>query len=238
MNAHIEWDTLNDFVDAALTIDERAAAARHLDVCVSCRDRLAELRCLLAAASDVPERVEPPEDLWPALQAEIERRQVVPITLGISSASSRPSAERSVSVRERRSSRTPLLAAAALVLVAGSSAITALVLRSDGATPFATGRSESTLVRALPASLAFTERAYVGSAEELQSLLDAQRDSLAPETVATVERALAEIDAAIIEARAALLRDPRSQVLADLFLASHRQKLDLLRRASELSAQT
>ena len=90
----------------------------------------------------------------------------------------------------------------------------------------------------LPAQLASAEQGYLRSAEALRRTLDERRDSLAPSTVATVERSLRIADSAIAEARAALERDPSNAVLAALFTSNYERKIDVLRRATELAPRT
>ena len=53
--------------------------------------------------------------------------------------------------------------------------------------------------------------------------------------MAVLERNLALIDAAIVEARAALEADPANADLRALLWGAHRQKLDLLDRATRLT---
>ena len=88
---------------------------------------------------------------------------------------------------------------------------------------------------ALPASFAATEAAYLDDLAELHAAFVAQRHALAPATITVVERSLAAIDAAIAEARAALVADPANQALAELLSTTYRQKVELLRRAAESS---
>jgi hypothetical protein len=54
----------------------------------------------------------------------------------------------------------------------------------------------------------------------------------------TLERTLRVIDEAIAEARAALAADPSNRTLLDVLSANYEQKVELLRRASELPART
>ena len=90
----------------------------------------------------------------------------------------------------------------------------------------------------LPARLASAEQGYLRSTMALRRTLDERRDSLAPSTVATVERSLRIADSAIAEARAALERDPSNAVLAALFASNYERKIDVLRRATELAPRT
>jgi hypothetical protein len=94
---------------------------------------------------------------------------------------------------------------------------------------------------ATPATLAaFTieENNYLRTASMLQDLLDQQEASLAPETVAQLKASLRTIDEAILEARNALARDPANKLLVEMLSASYRQKVDLLRRTTELTRGT
>jgi hypothetical protein len=226
MSTHLEWETLNDYVDGRLDAAARQAAAGHLESCADCRDQLAELRCLLAAASDVPDAMEPPAELWDDVRATLEarRHRVLP----------------SAATTSRRQWMTrPWLAAAAVVLMAVSSGVTALVMRGAGGLPPATSVSEGRpAAEVLPVSFSRAERGYLESVEQLQSLLDAQPDRLSPATRATIERSLVTIDDAIREARGALLADPANRELAELLASTYRHKVELLRRATELEARS
>jgi hypothetical protein len=92
--------------------------------------------------------------------------------------------------------------------------------------------------RELPAHLVVAERGYARSIDALWRTLDERRDSLAPSTVATVERSLRIADSAIAEARSALEHDPANRVLASCFVSNYERKIDLLRRATELAPRT
>jgi hypothetical protein len=184
-------------------------------------DRLDEL------TSALPREIAPPPELWSAIRAELAPR----------------------SSREWRWGNWRL-AAAALLIAASSSLLTVVALKArerarDVATvhvasaPSSSSSSVATKVgSALPAKLISTEQGYLRSAEALRRALDERRDSLAPSTVATVERSLRIADSAIAEARAALERDPSNAVLAALFTSNYERKLDVLRRATELAPRT
>jgi hypothetical protein len=88
---------------------------------------------------------------------------------------------------------------------------------------------DSTVARWAP-----VEAKYAGVSRELARTVEERRAQLAPETVAQVERSLATIDTAIAEARAALARDPGNRDIVVLLAARWEQRLDLLRRATEL----
>lgn len=172
----------------------------------------------------LPRAIEPPADLWTDIRAAIAPRR--PALYG-----------RSWTVRH--------LAAAAIIAAVGSSAITAVVLRRDSARADTSSVATTEHVArvapgivALPAQLASAENGYTRSVSVLQATLDERRDSLAPSTVAVVERSLRVADSAIAEAREALARDPANVALARLFASNYERKIDLLRRATELSPRT
>ena len=182
-------------------------------------ERLDELTAAL------PREVAPPPDLWPAIRAELAPR----------------------SAHATRWNPRWRLAAAGLLVAASSSILTLLAVRARGgaedAAVVATSDSAPAHRRTsaparLPAHLVVAERGYARSIDALWRTLDERRDSLAPSTVATVERSLRIADSAIAEARSALEHDPANRVLADLLVSNYERKIDLLRRATELAPRT
>lgn len=193
------------------------------------------LDALQRAADALPREVAPARDAWPAIRARIEAARVVP--MGVPA----------IPLRNRTSARWRIAAAAA-VLVVGSSATTVLVLRSKADAPVA-ATAPAGDAKAAPAANpgvalpgAGTARPvvlniwadYDAASADLEQVLQARRSRLSPATVQAVEQSLRTIDRAIGEARAALAKDPASRDLMDLLDSVYRQKLDLLRRANEL----
>lgn len=214
---HPDVSQLNDYMDARLAPDARRDVEMHLAGCAPCRAEVDDLRRLLTAAAALPEAVPAPEGLWADVRATIDARKVVAL----------PGVRGTQWFRSTR-----MLVAAAMALVVVSSGTTALLMRDRA--PAATSGGATLL----PAAWLSTETGYVESAASLRAQLEAQRAVLDPATVAAVERAVATIDAAITEAREALVRDPANAALADLLASNHRQKVDLLRRATQLASAT
>jgi hypothetical protein len=79
------------------------------------------------------------------------------------------------------------------------------------------------------------ERDYQAAANALLGALQARKAELAPETLASVERNLAVIDEALAEVRRALEKDPGNPDLNRMLVATHRKKVDVLRRVVKLS---
>jgi hypothetical protein len=212
---HLTWGVLNDATDGTGLSSE---ANVHLQSCLTCRQTLARLRAQYDAARSLPAELPPPDDLWRSIQATI---------------SSAPAPARPVAAPVRWATRANLLAAA-VALIALTATATTLVLRPAAAAGDST--RAGVVAAVVPAAWQATEEGYLATVEELREQLDGQRGVLAPETVATVERVLATIDAAIAEARDALLRDPANEALAELLASNYRQKIELLRRATQMAA--
>ena len=245
-DGHVAFDTLNDYADGLLGGTVRAEIDRHLASCGRCAAELDDLRRVLAMAAGAPRAILPPDDLWPELRLELERRKEValPVAGLVPQPDAAPQAVPIAGTPSRRTRRErAFLAAAAVALVVGSSAVTAYVVRTaDGELASTGGVRDSAGVSVAPTTIAAgfhpTEGDYLRTIGELRSTLDARRDQLSPAAIATVERSLAVIDAAIAEARAALAEDPRNATLVELLSASYERKLELLRRASELPSRT
>jgi hypothetical protein len=224
MTDHLSFEQLCDFADRVLSPAAAAAADAHLRTCEECTMRVSAISALAASTAALPREVSPPPDLWSDIRKELKPRYAK-------------------GNRGARVWRVGQLAAAAVIIAVASSGLTVLILRGRGTArptqsavaPVAT-QPEAT--QQLPARLASAESRYTHSVEMLQRTLDERRDSLAPSTVATVERSLRIADSAIAEARDALARDPANRALAALFASNYERKIDLLRRATELAPRT
>ncbi len=189
------------------------------------------LRDLQARTAKLPREIVPPADAWLAIKAEIDRPRSI-ATNGRGAASVTP-------IWKRRT----FLAAAALLLVAGSSAITAIALNRRSVNGVVETAQTPAVTRpvsngaATPVSLAeFTlvENDYISTANRLSALLESDETQLAPETIAKLKESIKVIDAAILEARRALAADPANKQLIEMLSTSYNQKVDLLRRTTEM----
>jgi len=221
MTNHLSWETLNDLVDGVLSPSTATTAESHARECATCGRALAELRSKLMDAGALPSKVSPPDDLWTDVRATIEAGKVAHLPLG--------------------SGRSPLngfwvtrgsLAAAAVILIAATASLTSVAMRSRAPVMVTDGAAATTVL----ASWQSSERAFQASVVELRGQLEVLHDHLAPETLVKVERALATIDLAIAEGREALLRDPSNAALSELVASNYRQKIELLRRMTQLAS--
>lgn len=216
MTHHLDDQMLSDFADGALDTSARSAADEHIAQCDVCFARLQRLRALLAGASSLPSAIDPPAGEWSQVRARIA-----------------DSKTRTLATSPWWTRRGALLAAGvALVMV--SSAVTAVLVRGNGGVGAPSAAMVDTPQTLVP-RLAALEHDYTTVTQDLERELAERKHALTPETIAAVERSLRTIDAAIAEAREALARDPSSETLARLFVASHDQKVELLRHAMRLA---
>ena len=170
---------------------------------------------------ELPSSLTPPAGLWDDVKTTIEAGKMAHLPLGIA-----PARTRGIWMTPGR------LAAAAVVLVAASASLTTIALKSSPSFPVVAEGPTLTTAAAWQAS----ERVFQASVVELRSQLEALHDHLSPETLVKVEKALATIDLAIAEGREALLRDPSNAALSELMASNYRQKIELLRRVTQLAS--
>jgi hypothetical protein len=210
-----------------------SADAHRLD-CAACAALVADLKAIVRDAGDLP-ALAPPRDLWSGIEARIEA-PVVPIAsrdLGEFPAvpTAAPARLRSFTLRR--------FAIAASLLMAVTAGVTYTLTRLAQA-PVAT-------TAAIPAPVAGTVRAVSRPSAEvtfdreiatLRQIVDERRSELDPKTVAILDKNLRLIDAAIVESKAALARDPASGFLAQLLTQAYDSKLQLLRGVATLPARS
>ena len=225
---HVEFGELNEYLDRRLDKEAAERVSEHLMACSGCRSEHDFLSELLSEASAAKISVDPGEDLWGDVKRTIERRKEATLSAaGGAPVKLVPKPQILVSPR--------FLAAAAVVLIVVSSGITSIVLRRPDSPVAVLPKSTRSEFVVLPASFQATEDEYARTIRELRISVDAQRATLSPETIRTVDHSLALVDSAIMEARAALIADPNNRTLVDLLASNYQRKLDLLRRTSELS---
>jgi anti-sigma factor RsiW len=201
MNCDACRDHLDDYVAGRLSPAERDAVEEHTRTCDTCRADVGAARTLASPVAALRREIEPPTNLWPGVA-----RRIHPA----------PWRRRAIAI------------AAVLLLMAGSSAVTAVLLERRSA-PSA-GRSGQAVAEIIEAQ-------YAPRVEALNALLARERAALDPATVATIERNLAVIDRAITESREALARDPSDPDLRALFRTSQAQRVALLEQATRIARE-
>ena len=212
-------DRLDEYVDGGLEEAEFQELELHLDGCPECRQEERLLRALVAEAAALPDEIQPAADLWPDIAARLrgpEGMRLVPRTgLG-------------------RWFGPMAVAAAAAVVIALSTS-----LWTRGHLPVASPSAPQGTVQpvALGASstLLDSEREYARATADLMAAIDAQKETLAPETRAVLDANLKTIDEALAQVRAALAKDPGNSQLAHLLTSTHQKKVDALKRVVRLN---
>lgn len=179
---------------------------------------------ILSKARLLPREIEPPANVWAAIKVEIEKAGSIDET----------PLRRPLRIWQK----TAFLIAAGFALVALSSLVTIETMK-DGriANPPSTAGSRPSTGAPGPATFAefaSVENDYISSANQLSTVLESEQSTLSPETVAKLKQSLAIIDGAIIEARRALAADPANRALVDMLNTSYNQKIDLLKRTTEM----
>ncbi len=181
----------------------------HLATCPACRSQAREVRSLLDQARALAGEASPARDLWPGIAARLRS----------------PARNRVLSFGNGLAALAAGLAVLAILTARGS-----FLPGSSNAHPTPAAQAEAT-------RLADLERQYDQITAELLAALDARRDSLPPQTLATVERDLRGIDEALGRVRVALASDPTDPGLNHLLASTHQKKVNALRHVVRLAAQ-
>jgi hypothetical protein len=207
---HLTFEQLNDIADGRRPT---ADGERHLELCGECQATLRRVRELIASVQRLPRDVDPPPEVWASLRTRV--------------GGARPSA-----IRRWRIGW--LATAAAIIFVAG------IALLVPGRPGPGKAKAKGVPVAAAPAGVMHlaVEQNYTTTVDELRRTLETQRATLSPATLRVLERSLATIDTAIAEARAALASDPANQALITILSANYEHKVELLKRATELSPKS
>jgi hypothetical protein len=237
-----QWtDRLSEYLDDELPPEERAAVEAHLRHCVPCGAVLADLKRIVVRAQGLQDR-QPARDLWPAIAARISAS---PATADRDEALAIDGTHR----RRRWSFSLPELAAAGIALMALSGgaawllhpvATTAVVASGPAAAPVVTpgltpelAPSGSFRVGLTPSRRA-AGQSYAAAVADLEGVLTAGRGRLDSTTVRVIERNLATIDSAIVQAQRAVAADSANAYLNAHLAETMRRKLELLRQAAAL----
>ena len=228
MTRDLWQDRLSEYIDGELSAQESAALEAHVAACDDCAATLAGLRAVKEEARLLRDRAAPPE-LWDAIATAIAAENAPkPKVIDIASRRRAP---------KRWSFTVPQIAVAALglMLLSGGGAWLALSGRDAEPVPpvVAAQEDEQQTVRPVAAS-GRAEQDLDHAVADLETLLEAGRTKLSPETIATIENNLKIVDAAIEEARVALEQDPNSEFLNAYLAESMRRKMSLVRQSTSI----
>lgn len=180
-------------------------------------DRVEELDPRLAAAIAGLEDREPGTDLWPGIATRIAPRRPSVLTL-----------------------RWPVAAAAALALVAGSAAVTSLLVRDGvpGAPMVASGTpAPDGTLPLLPAGYDEAAQSIAAAIGRLEQAYAAAASSLPADVREEIASSLAALDQAIAEARTRAGAAPDDLGAARYLTRTMQRKLDMLETAATMASQ-
>lgn len=166
------------------------------------------------ALGRLPLAVDPAQDLWPVIEARLEER------------------------KRRSSQRWAWQAAAAVLLVVGSSLLTANLLRRDEARVASAPVAPTTTVEPVPAAFGAAyapDPEYVAARRALADMVASRVDSLPPSARQKLEASLAEIRRATAEINAALALQPGDPLLEELLLNAYQDELAVLASVNDLT---
>lgn len=224
MSKHLSETQIHELCDGNLAESQTAALRAHIDECAPCRQKLATLEALLAAAAVAPTEIRPPEDFWPSIRSRIESGKVARIT-GRSPAS--------VPKRPWWATTGAALGTAA-VLVLVTATVTAILVTPEPQM-VAPGTASGPVVAPsnAPAEVGILIANYEGLTNRLAQEFARQRHRLPPEAVSTVEGNLRVIDDALHEIQGVLDQEPDNAALLQLLATTYRQKVSVLEHATE-----
>jgi predicted anti-sigma-YlaC factor YlaD len=237
---HLSCDAFQDLLPAYLERDLEVPAAAdaelHLAACTACRSLVADLNRITTEAKALP-LLSPSRDLWPGIEARVNtvvtvlpvarvqsRWQLGAIAAGLVAVTALSTWQ----LARRTDPETPVVASAPAIVSAPAAVATP--------TPSAPAVVPVAVVERAPRPAA--QVTYATEIGKLQALLQARANDLDPATVAVIESSIATIDSAIVEAKAALDRDPVSRFLESQLNKSLERKLGLLRKAALLASST
>ena len=260
------FDTaLPDYLEGTLDDSRRASVERHLSECVRCASLLRDIENISNQAAALPDMV-PSRDLWQGIEARIaapviplaarpeRQRRVVPAWMGVAAAAlivSTAGITYTLTARSFGSAQTaslpPIVSrdtqAQPNTGATPTSPVDIGVPGTQSASPANSTvpdrpRPPVSLVNQVATDRAHSDQVYGREIDMLQNIVSQRRTQLDSSTVAIIEKNLKIIDRAIEQSRAALAKDPASRMLDQQLTHALDKKVELLRTAAMLPANT
>ena len=247
MNCEKCQELISDFLDGALSDEDRKILDAHLEECLSCSSVREELDSIVTYCRDHRGEYDTPPNewaLWLRIRNTIEsqRSGVRALAAASSSGTGQVLSWLSGLLSRQWELSFTQIAAAVVAIAIGVSLATVVGMRGfqSSGPRSAAGKSESDSSRT-----SFTTAGYSGSLDERmkpqQQVIDhwnkriEQRKALwSAQTREAFERNLQVIDQAVYAYREELQRNPHDQVSAEMLDAAMSDKMDLLSEFSEL----
>jgi len=259
---------LPDYLEGTLDDSRRASVERHLSECVRCTGLLRDIENISKQAAALPDMVPSRDlwqgieariaaPVIPLAARPERQRRFVPAWMGIAAAALIVSTAGVTYILTARSFAVPPTLANARINVphsqtqaaTGATPTSPVDVGVHGTQPDAAvtpvkgsvpdrSRPPVSLVKATASDRAHSDQVYGREIDMLQNIVAQRRTQLDSSTVAIIEKNLKIIDRAIEQSRAALAKDPASRMLDQQLTRALDKKVELLRTAAMLPANT
>jgi anti-sigma factor RsiW len=259
---------LPDYLEGTLDDSRRVSVERHLSECVRCTSLLRDIENISKQAAALPDMVPSRDlwqgieariaaPVIPLAARPERQRRMVPAWIGIAAAAlvvSTAGITYTLTARSFGAAQTPSIAPRVprdtqARANTGEIPTSPVDINGAGTQPVpATNATKSSGPDRRPTSASFvkspeTDRAhsdlvYGREIDMLQNIVSQRRTQLDSSTVAIIEKNLKIIDHAIEQSRAALAKDPASRMLDQQLTHALDKKVELLRTAAMLPANT
>ena len=259
---------LPDYLEGTLDDSRRASVERHLGECVRCTSLLRDIENISKQAAALPDmapsrdlwqgieaRIAAP--VIPLAARPERQRRSVPAWMGVAAAAlivSTAGITYTLTARSFGAAPTPAnprvnASDSQTHAAIGTTSTSPADVSVPGTQSAPTGSPAKTnvpdrsilpanLVKATASDRAHSDQVYGREIDMLQNIVSQRRTQLDSSTVAIIEKNLKIIDGAIEQSRAALAKDPASRMLDQQLTHALDKKVELLRTAAMLPANT
>lgn len=208
MNCQDTMEYLNDAIDGTLDEALQQPYDAHMASCPECREEERLMRELLDQAAQLPTNILPERDLWAGIEGKIQNT---------------PNNVVAFPKARKRLMRTAIAAAAAVIV------FMLVTVPIEPETDIATNEpsQEEIVHQKLQAEYALAK-------DSLMSALDARKEEMSPEMLATIEDNLNIIENAVVDINRALATNPNDPQLERMLQAAYHSEVTLLQHAVQL----
>jgi hypothetical protein len=211
---------LSAFADGALSAEDRAEVARHVEQCASCRGVLRDLERLRGAARELGP-IRPPDHIWLEIAGQVR-------------AASGPAARLTPSPARQPAVWQWVGLAAMLVIVTMA---VYFVMRPPGVAPAPGNAGPDVAVQDVANELKLAMQHYENAITKLEALTKNNDGAIDPAMADMLQKNLAVVDQAIAESRLALQSNPQSEPARESLFEALRRKVGVLQATVTLMNQ-
>lgn len=211
---------LSAYVDGALTAEERADVARHLDQCAHCRGIVRDLERLRTTARQLGP-VRPPDHIWLEIAGQVHAAAGSPA--------------RPASASPRRPAVWQWVGLAAMLVLVTMAVY--FVMRPPGGAPAPGNAGRDAAVQAVADELQLAMQHYENAIAQLEALTKNRDSTIDPAVAAMLQKNLTVVDEAIAESRMALASNPESEPARESLFEALRRKVGVLQATVSLMNQ-